>query len=183
MTSMMQSTTNPVRSAKPRMASDIIALNRRYLNTVRQRALCGATTVNRWQGCVVRVFLRHESDHVFAIAADHLIGMADYVAIDEAIFHVDQAGRQQACAGEGSLPNGRNVHAFVTGRLAWAAMHSCWAVPEDWEQIAYNPHHMTTFQVQTTSTPIHRAETVVFTPDPVRVRCRVPAPERAEASE
>lgn len=157
----------------------IVALNQGYLSTVRRRALCDAATVNSWQGQTVRVFLRHETDHVFAIAGEQQFGMADYVAIEDARFIVDEPGRQEACRGAGILPNGRNVHAFVTGRLLWAEMDSSWTVPEDWQPIVYNPHRMASFQVRDSGQAIDRAARVVFTPRPLLVRCQVPSEEQS----
>ncbi len=178
MTKLLPPVTTGSRRPVSTMAPDIAALNRRYLETVRHRALCGATVVNSWQGCTVSVFLRHESDHVFAVAADNLIGMADFVALEQATFEVDEAGRREACQGTGLLPNGRNVHAFVRGRLLWAAMHSLWTVPDDWPSIVYNPHQMKQFQIQHNGQPVSRSETVVFTPRPMQVRCAMPSDVR-----
>ena len=160
--------------AMQQTAPDIDVLNRRYVASVKRRVLCGASTVNDWHGRSVSVFLRHESDHVFAIAADDLIGMADFVAIEHATFHVDEVGRQQACRGRGELPNGRNVHAFVCGRLLWATMQSRLRATDDWQQVVYNPRRMHAFHLRNGGLPIHRAGLVLFTPDPARVWC-VPA--------
>lgn len=175
MTSQLRTPIKRRQPAITEMADDISAMNQRYLNAVRCRALCDAETVNSWQGRTVSVFLRHETDHVFAIADSDLFGMADFVAIERATFRVDEPGRQTACEGNGLLPNGRNIHAFVTGRLLWASMHSICPVPEDWLTIVYNPHRMSTFQVRATGQPILQADQVVFTPDPLLVRCPVPA--------
>lgn len=154
-----------------RITPDTAALNRRYVATVKRRALCSAATVNEWQGEFVKVFLRHESDHVFAIAATDQFGMADYVGIECVSFCVDEAGRHQACRGLGNLPNGRNVHAWVRGRLLWASMQTRLTPATDWEAVVYNPHTMSTFQYRDTGLPIHHANTVVFTPNPASVWC------------
>jgi len=106
---------------------------------------------------------------VFAIAADRQIGMADYLAVEDATLWVDEAGRQEACKGAGSLPNGRTVHAFVSGKLRWASMHSQLAKTDDWQSAVFNPHTMKTFQLVDIDQPIHHAKLVVFTPDPMRV--------------
>ena len=165
----------PPRKHIRRPAPDIAALNQRYLETVRSRMMCSAETAGGWHGRTVCVFLRHESDHVFAIAEDRLFGMADFVTLENATFHVDEPGRLEACQGEGLLPNGRNVHAFVIGRLIHAAMDSHRTVPDDWSSIVYNPHRMSTFQVAATGQSIHHADQVMFTPIPLLVRCPLPS--------
>lgn len=164
-------TTDSRTSPIVRMTPATVALTRRYMATVNHRALCGPTTANEWQGELVNVFLRHESDHVFVIAATDQFGMADYVGLECASFFVDQVGREQACQGEGDLPNGRNVHAWVRGRLLWASMQSRLTPKSDWHAIVYNPHTMSEFQDRNTGMPIHHANTVVFTPGPASVWC------------
>jgi len=176
MTHTLSVRTSISRRRAAQMSPEVVALNRRYLATVKRRSLSNAAAVDGWRERTVNVFLRHESDHVFAIAEDDLIGMADFVAIEGATFCVDEAGRQQACRGAGNLPNGRNVHAFVQGRLLWATMHSRLKPTSDWQRIVYNPQQMNTFRLKDSGLPIHRAELVVFTPNPTCV-WRVPVVE------
>ncbi|MEO2036396.1 MAG: hypothetical protein ABGZ35_30345 [Planctomycetaceae bacterium] len=171
MTHTLSARTTTRRKTAGQMSPEVCDLNRRYLSTVKQRSLSDAATVDGWRDRPVNVFLRHESDHVFAIAGDDLIGMADFVAIEAATFHVDEAGRQQACRGAGDLPNGRNVHAFVRGRLLWATMHSQLRTTADWQRVVYNPHRMSTFRLLSSGLAMHRAELVVFTPHPTCVWC------------
>jgi hypothetical protein len=172
---MMSQTTTRSRASRftvsAQLAAETEALNRRYLATVNRRALCGTAIINEWQGEFVNVFLRHESDHVFAVAAADRFGMADYVGIECVSFFVDEAGRRQACQGQGSLPNGRNVHAWVRGRLLWASMQSRLTPTSDWQAVIYNPHSMMTFQYRDTGIPVHHASTVFFTPKPATVWC------------
>lgn len=184
MTHTLSVRTSISRKIAGQMSPDVVSLNRRYLATVKRRSLSDAATVDGWRKRSVNVFLRHESDHVFAVAGDDLIGMADFVAIEGATFHVDEAGRRQACRGAGDLPNGRNVHAFVRGRLLWATMHSRLRATSDWQRVVYNPQHMDTFQLKNSGLPIHCAELVVFTPNPTSV-WRVPVVQSgaAEAAE
>jgi len=172
---LVRNTDTSLASPALQMQPHIVALNQRYLDTVSRRSLCSASTVGTWTNQTVHVFLRHESDHVFAIATDTQIGMADYLAITNVKFEVDEAGRQEACQGTGALPNGRNVHAFVTGQLLWASMESQLTIRNDWQPVIYNPHQMKTFQLVTNKQPIHQAEIVAFTPNPVQVWCVQPA--------
>ncbi len=153
------------------MARSIESLNRRYAAAVACRGLCDPETVASWRGRRVRVFLRHESDHVFAIAAEDCIGMADYVGLTAVSFDVDEPGRLQACAGLGPLPNGRNVHAFLTGTLLWAGMTSRWNPPVGWQEVVYRPHQMKHFQFRSTQQPVQTAPYAVCTPHPVQVWC------------
>jgi hypothetical protein len=161
----------------------VFDLNQRYVYTVSRRSLCGASTVGTWKYQTVHVFLRHESDHVFAIATGNQIGIADYLAITNVTFDVDEAGRQEACQGNGALPNGRNVHVFVTDQLLWASMKSQLPITNDWQPVIYNPHQMKTFQLARNNQPIHKAEVVAFTPNLAQVWCVQPAvPDFQEAA-
>ena len=123
-------------------------LNKRYLDCLRKRSLCQPATVDTWRNRLVDVFLRHDSDHVFAIASDARIGMADYVAVEDGQLRVDWAGRSQAVEKQGALPNGRNVHAVVTGRLLWAAMNGPKPDETLWQPVEYIPRQMTAFRRQ-----------------------------------
>lgn len=151
------------------MSSKTVALNRLYVELTSQRGLKAPTHVACWRGQLVDVFLRHESDHVFAIATHEQIGMANVVALTDVSFHVDEAGRRQACRGEGQLPNGRNVHAWVRGMLSWAGMQNPFAVTQDWTQVVYNPHSMSSFQSADNDQSVRNVAAVACTPAPARV--------------
>ena len=157
-------------------------LNERYLDCLRDRSLCPAATVDTWRSRMVDVFLRHDSDHVFAIASDAGIGMANCLVIEHAELRVDRAGRKQAVEKQGALPNGRNVHAVVTGRLLWAAMNG--PIPDEtlWHPVEYIPQQMTSFRLTRTGQPVRRASFVMFVPGRRKVWCLNPIEGSSEVS-
>ncbi len=155
------------------VSAEVAELNALYIQEVSRRALAPAETTNGWRGGTVHVFLRHDKLKVFAVACDNRVGMANYVALELVRYRVDEAGRRQTLEERGPLPNRRTIHAWLTGRLLWAADSGPQPSPELWSPVVYNPVRMQTFRCAATDTecPILTSRFALLTPGTIKVWC------------
>ncbi|MBL8814990.1 MAG: hypothetical protein JNL58_03090 [Planctomyces sp.] len=102
----------------------IADLNRIYRMQVQSRSLISGKLLDEWNGRRVRVFLRHDSVFVFAIASDNEVGMANLVELNKVRFVVDATGRSQTLSLRGPLANSTTVHAWLEGTLVSSSEHT-----------------------------------------------------------
>lgn len=160
------------------LPTPLAQLNRSYRRQVEQRTLLRVPDLREWCGQPVRVFLRHSTVSVFAIArweasaSLDVLGMANYVRLSQAEMVVDACGRQQTLRQVGPLSNRTTVHAFVSGTLTEIEDVPPEADLSDWVPVSYRPQSQATFVVAGTDQPVITAETVLLLPGTVKVWCR-----------
>ncbi|MEZ6062820.1 MAG: hypothetical protein R3C19_20955 [Planctomycetaceae bacterium] len=164
-------TPNASTTARWHVPVEVAELNALYIQEVSRRALAPAVITNTWRGKIVRVFLRHDKVRVFAIACGQRVGMADFVALEQVRFCVDEAGRRQTLAEQGPLPNRRTIHAWLTGRLLWASDHGRQPSGPIWSGVVFNPVHMRDFCCEENSVPLKESRFAMMTPGRVKVWC------------
>ncbi|MEZ6121817.1 MAG: hypothetical protein R3C49_01425 [Planctomycetaceae bacterium] len=146
-------------------------LNRTYLENLSRRALWSATECSVWLDQKVSVFLRHDRVRVFAVVKGDHVGMADFVSLSDARFHVDDFGREQSNSEQGPLPNRRTVHAWLTGRLTWIADHGTLPDSESWVPVMYRPDLYRTFVTADSRYRVAGANAVRMVPGHLKVWC------------
>lgn len=143
------------------LACQTARLNRIYVRDVANRALRTLPEIAAWRGKRVRVFLRHTTEFVFALSCDDVIGMANSVDIHDAIFFVDETGRQQTLRKEGPLPNGSTVHAWVEGTLIDVS-NDFIRCPEGCTAVTFRPAQAPWFVTSPEQLPLFSASEVLF---------------------
>ena len=147
------------------------SLNETYLRAVNARDMLRPEEAAHWNGQIVDVFLRHDKLMVFAIVCGDRVCMADYVYLNNVTFHVDEVGRGQSNADAGPLPNGKTVHAWLTGQLEWPTNRTWIPDGESWEAVTYHPELGATFRREQRQTAIHQSETARLIPGARKVWC------------
>lgn len=147
---------------------DTAFLNRTYLREVQARSLKVVPEILDWRGYRVRVFLRHDSQFVFAIAFRSWIGMANHVILRNAQFEVDVAGRQQTLDRRGPLPNGTTVHAWISGTLD-VVENEAGELSDEMEPVFYKPAETSCFCRASCRSPLQQAIVVQCVPGPLKV--------------
>ena len=158
-----------VETALQQLPADIARLNRRYVEAVASRNLIPADQCQEWSGQTVDVFLRHDRVRVFCLSNDKDFAMADYVALADVQFCVDQTGFRQTLVEQGPLPNHRTIHAYLKGRLLWMADSGCEPDPSFWAGVLYNPIVSDCFFRQDTDAAVDRARWALLTPGNAKV--------------
>ena len=151
------------------LPTEIARLNRRYIEAVASRSLVPADQCASWAGQTVDVFLRHDRVRVFCLSNDREFAMADYAALADVRFCVDQTGFQQTLREQGPLPNHRTIHAYLKGRLLWMADSSCDPDSSLWAGVLYNPMISDCFFRQDTEAAVHESRWALLTPGKSKV--------------
>lgn len=147
------------------------SLNETYLRAVSARNMLRPEEATNWNGQIVDVFLRHDELMVFAIVCGDRVCMADWVCLSNVTFHVDETGREQSNADAGTLPNGRTVHAWLTGQLEWPTDHAWTPDQKSWEAVIYHPKSWAVFRREQCQAAIHQSETARLVPGNRKVWC------------
>ncbi len=147
---------------------DTAFLNQTYLREVQARSLKVVPEILDWRGYRVRVFLRHDSQFVFAIAFRSWIGMANHVIVRNVQFEVDLAGRRQTLERRGPLPNGTTVHAWISGTLD-VVDNDAGEVSDEMEPVFYKPSETSCFCRASCGSPLQQASVVQCAPGPLKV--------------
>lgn len=158
----------PQKSVLDELHPDTAFLNRTYLREVQARSLKVVPEILDWRGYRVRVFLRHDSQFVFAIAFRSWIGMANHVIVRNAQFEVDIAGRRQTLERRGPLPNGTTVHAWISGTLD-VVDNDAGEVSDEMEPVFYKPAETSCFCRASCGSPLQQASVVHCAPGPLKV--------------
>jgi len=94
-------------------------LNRTYLNCLKDNSIIRLPeNLISHIGKQAFVFLHQAHGYTFTVVIENeCLGIANFVRLVDAHFHVDQIGRIQSLERNGPLPKGRSIHAFVSGIL------------------------------------------------------------------
>ena len=160
---------NRVTQALNALPKPIRQLNKLYLEGITARSLLPATDCQEWIGKTASVFLRHDKVCVFAIVCEEQVGMADFVTLTHAQFHVDLTGRRQSNREQGPLPNRRSVHAYLTGTLTVISDTGTMPDGSKWKPIQYLPTEHSSFHIAGDDVAIHRCSVVRMTPGKQKV--------------
>ncbi|MCP4513028.1 MAG: hypothetical protein GY826_42260 [Fuerstiella sp.] len=165
-----------IAAALSELPTDVRRINEAYLRHVSKKSLICANQAQVYVGQTVTLFLRHDKIKVFALifneAETSTVGMADFVTLNDVVFHVNGIGRHQTVQERGPLPNRRTVHAFLTGRLASISDLGQIPSPDDWSPVCYNPMLCRKFYLPTDKRTVHTARTVLMTPGRTKVWVR-----------
>ncbi len=173
---------NRVIRALDALPKSIRRLNKVYLDGISARNLLPSVECQDWIGKPASVFLRHDKVCVFAIVCEDHVGMADFVTLANAQFHVDLTGRLQSNQQQGPLPNRRTVHAYLTGTLT--EISDSGTVPGDvrWKPVQYLPAEYSSFRIAGDNVDIRHSAIVRLTPGRQKVWALIDPEGSAAAS-
>jgi hypothetical protein len=157
-----------IAGALSHLPTNVRHINEIYLRHIAARSMIAADEAQAHVRQMVTVFLRHDQIKIFAVVFHEpnpgVVGMADFVSLQDVIFHVNAVGYQQTLEKCGPLPNHRTVHAYLTGEMT--AMSDQGETPPqgEWSPVCYNPTISRNFFLRNTETPIYTARRVLMTP-------------------
>ncbi len=160
----------------------IADLNRTYRMRVQSRSLISGKLLEEWNGRRVKVFLRHDSVFVFAIASDSEIGMANHVELNTVRFIVDATGRSQTLSLRGPLANSTTIHAWLEGILVSSSEHAADTTllptlanevqKQGFVPVTYRPALFESFVTCDSHQPVKTADSLKMIPGKLKVWAR-----------